>query len=332
MTRELTSAPTAPVSAPTRGTGRHPGLLATLVRARWSYLYLLPFVLLTGAFVLYPIGASLVYTVFKWDGIGSPSAFVGLTNFVNVMNDDFFWKAVTHSLIYTAVLVPVQLLLALVLAVVLNDRKLRFSTFYRSLFFLPAVMSPAIIGVIFQLLISNFGQGLGEVFGTKLGLLADPKTALGVVIAIGIWNTLGYNLIYFLAALQTIPEELYEAGRIDGASWFQLFRHITIPGLATIGPIIVFLAIIGSLQVFDLVQVLTGGGPYFATSVVNTYIYQMAFGGAGSGGVPVTPDVGLASSAAFLYGLLLIAIAAVQAIVLGRMRRRAQPTGEVTTA
>lgn len=286
----------------------------------WSYLYIFPFAVLTAAFVLYPIAASLVYTVFRWDGIGVPTDFVGFGNFANVAQDPIFWQSIGNSLIYTTVLVPVQLVLALALALVLNDRKLRFSTFYRSLYFLPVVISPAIIGVVFQLLLANFGQGIGQLFGSQLGLLSDPRTALGVVITIGIWNTLGYNLVYFLAALQTIPEELYEAARIDGASAAQLFRYVTIPGLSTIGPIIVFLAVIGSLQVFDLVQVLTGGGPFFATSVVNTYIYQKAFGG--SGGVAVTPDVGLASAAALLYGLLLMAIAIAQAVAIARVRHR----------
>lgn len=298
----------------------------TIVRHRWSYLYIAPFCILTAVFVLYPIGASMVYAVFRWDGIGQLSNFVGLDNFREVLRDDIFWGSVRHSFVYTAVLVPVQLVLALVLALVLNDRGLRFATFYRAIFFLPAVMSPAIIGVIFQLLLSNFGQRIGQWAGTDIGLLSDPKTALGVVVVIGIWNTLGYNLVYFLAGLQTIPEELYEAARIDGANRFQLFRHITVPGLAGIGPIIVFLAVIGSLQVFDLVQVLTGGGPFFATSVVNTYIYQKAFGGASSSGV-ITPDVGLASAASLFYGLLLMVVAGLQAIVMARRARQRNEGG-----
>jgi multiple sugar transport system permease protein len=298
---------------------------------RWSYLYLLPFVVLTLTFVIYPIAASIVYTLYRWDGIGAPSAFVGLDNFTRVVQDSIFWQSVGHSFVYTLVLVPVQLVLALVLALVLNDRSLRFATFFRAVFFLPAVMSPAIIGVIFQLLLSNFGQQIGEVFGTRLGLLSDPSTALGVVIVIGIWNSLGYNLVYFLAGLQTIPEELYEAARLDGANALQLFRHVTLPGLASIGPIIVFLAVIGSLQVFDLVQVLTGGGPFFATSVVNTYIYQKAFGGAASGGIPLTPDVGLASAASLFYGLLLMALAIVQAVILARLRAQNAPAKEATS-
>lgn len=293
-----------------------------MVEARWSYLYLAPFVVLTVAFVVYPIFASLGYTLFRWNGIGSPSNFVGLDNFSAILGDEIFWKSVRNSVVYTVVLVPVQLFLALVLALVLNDRNLRFSTFYRSVFFIPAIISPAIIGVVFQLLIGNAGPVLNKVFNTQIGVLADPSTALLVVIIIGIWSTLGYNLVYFLAGLQTIPEELYEAARIDGANAPQLFRHITIPGLRTIGVIVVFLALIGSLQVFDLVQVLTGGGPYFATSVVNTYIYQMAFGSSAAGGIPVTPDVGLASAASFFYGILLLAVAAVQALAIGRLRGR----------
>ncbi len=313
------------VGHPVTAAGRQPETgWRRAVRNKWSYLYIAPFCVLTVTFVLYPIFASLGYTLFRWDGIGAPSTFVGLENFSRVTQDSIFWKSVWHSVLYTLVVVPVQLLLALVLALVLNDKGLKFGTFLRAVYFLPAVMSPAIIGVIFQLLLSNFGQGIGELFGTRLGLLADPGTALGVVIVIGIWNTLGYNLVYFLAGLQTIPEELYEAARIDGAGSVQLFRHVTVPGLSSIGPVIIFLAVIGSLQVFDLVQVLTGGGPFFATSVVNTYIYQKAFGGAGSGGIPLTPDVGLASAASLFYGLLLMVLAVAQALVLARLRSRAR--------
>jgi ABC-type sugar transport system permease subunit len=310
----------AAVSPPRPARGRLP---ARIRRNVWSYVYVLPFCVLTATFVLYPIGASIGYTVFRWDGIGEPTAFVGADNFVRVVEDPIFWTSVRNSVVYTLVLVPLQLLLALVLALILNERGLRGATFFRSVFFLPAVMSPAIIGVIFQLLITQGGRGISDLLGAKGGLLADPRTALATVIAIGIWNTLGYNLVYFLAGLQTIPDELYEAARIDGASQRHLFRHITIPGLRAIGAIIIFLAVIGSLQVFDLVQVLTGGGPYFATSVVNTYIYAKAFGGAVSGGAPTVPDVGLASAASLLYGVLLMLLAVGQALVLARARKRA---------
>lgn len=320
--------------AAARGRGLRGG---DLRRVGWSYVYLAPFVVLVALFTLYPIGASLVYALFEWNGIGDLDRYVGLDNFRAVVDDEVFWRSFGHSFLYTAVLVPVQLLLALVLAVVLNNPRLRFSTFYRSVYFVPAVMSPAIIAVVFQLLLSNFGCRLGELLdgvglpGRRVDWLADPSTVMWVIIAIGIWNTLGYNLVYFLAGLQSIPAERYEAAAIDGAGAWSKFWHVTLPGLREVGLIIVFLAVLGSLQVFDLVQVLTGGGPYFASSVVNTYIYQHAFGGgltAGGAGTAVQPNVGFASAASFFYGLVLMVITLAQAFVMYRVRRRGRDGSE----
>jgi ABC-type sugar transport system permease subunit len=298
---------------------------------RWSYLYIAPFVVLVATFTIYPIFASLGYTLYEWNGVGNPTRFVGLENFARVARDAIFWESFGHTFLYTAVLVPVQLLLALVLALVLNDRRLRFSTFYRAVYFLPAVTSAAIIGVVFQLMLSNFGDSISELLVNlrllphRIDWLGDPHAVLWIIIAIGIWNTLGYNLVYFLAGLQTIPAELYEAARIDGAAALAQFRHVTVPGLREVGLIILFLAILGSLQVFDLVQVLTGGGPYYASEVVNTYIYHQAFGGgsfAGGGGAAIQPNVGFASAASFFYGLILLGITALQALTWRAVRRR----------
>jgi multiple sugar transport system permease protein len=150
--------------------------------------------------------------------------------------------------------------------------------------------------------------------------LADPHFAFGIIIAVGIWHTFGYNLVYFLAGLQTIPEDLYEAARMDGAGKTAQFRHITIPMLRGVGAVILILAIIGTFQIFDIVQIITGGGPYFATEVVNTYIYHLAFGG--SNAAAVQPDVGLASAASFFYGLLLIVFSVIQVVVLRSLVRR----------
>jgi ABC-type sugar transport system permease subunit len=306
---------------------------ASVKANRWSYVYIAPFTVLVAVFTIYPIIASLGYTLYQWNGIGSPTAYVGLQNFRQVLHDGIFWRSFGHTFLYTAVLVPVQLFLALVLALVLNSRKLRFSTFYRSVYFLPAVISPAIIAVVFQLLFSNFGTNISQqliklhIISKPIDWLGDPHFVLWIIIVIGIWNTLGYNLIYFLAGLQTIPEDLYEAATLDGAGSRAQFWHVTIPGLREVGMIIVFLAILGSLQVFDLVQVLTGGGPYFASSVVNTYIYQEAFGGgfsAGGGGTAVQPNVGFASAASFFYGIILLAITAGQALALAYVRKRRQ--------
>jgi ABC-type sugar transport system permease subunit len=309
-------------------------ILQQIIANRWSYVNLAPFVVLVAAFTIYPLFASLGYTLYEWNGIGNPTQYVGLANFQRVVADSVFWQAFGHTFLYTAVLVPVQLALALILALVLNDQRLRFSTFYRAVYFIPAVTSAAIIGVVFQLMFSNFGEAISHalasahVVSRPVDWLGDPRVVLWIIIAVGIWNTLGYNLVYFLAGLQTIPKDLYEAARMDGAGAIRQFIHVTIPGLREIGLIILILAILGSLQVFDLVQVLTGGGPYYASEVVNTYIYHQAFGGGsfggGGGGAAIQPNVGFASAASFFFGCIVLVLTAAQALAWRWVRRRRQ--------
>jgi ABC-type sugar transport system permease subunit len=324
----------SPEPAPERSDRRTLTRWRAIRSSAWSYAYLAPFFGLVAVFTIYPIFASLGYTLYEWNGVGNPTRYVGLQNFARVLHDSIFWESFGHTFLYTAVLVPVQLFLALVLALVLNNRRLRLSTFYRTIYFIPAVTSAAIIGVVFQLMLSNFGDSINEVLlrwrllPQRIDWLGDPHAVLWIIITIGIWNTLGYNLVYFLAGLQTIPADLYEAAQIDGAGAVNQFRHITVPGLRAVGLLILFLAILGSLQVFDLVQVLTGGGPFFASEVVNTYIYHQAFGGGsfgGGGGAAVEPNVGFASAASFFYGLLLLALTGMQALVWRWTRMRQRP-------
>ncbi|MER5915386.1 sugar ABC transporter permease [Streptomyces sp. NPDC001982] len=324
---------TAAPSPPTRGPGAAPapppsktGLWHRLKAGRWSYLYLAPLLALLLTFVVYPIFGSLAYTFYRWNGIGSPEDFVGLDNFRQIMHDSIFWRAVGHTFVYAIIVVPVQLVIALVLALVLNNKKLRFSAFYRTLFFLPVVTSPAVVGVVVQLILSNFGDTLNgwlldaHLIDRPVDWLGNPTIALGIIVLVGIWQTLGYNLVYFLAGLQTIPEDIYEAAKIDGAGRLRTFVHITVPLLRPVGLMIVILAFIGSFQVFDLVQVLTGGGPYFGTEVVNTYIYHLAFGG--NQAQATEPNVGLASAASFFYGLLLIGFSVLQVLIFRSIAKR----------
>ena len=291
----------------------------------WSYVYLAPMVLLLLAFIIYPNIASLGYTLYQWNGIGDPAGYVGLDNFVQVIRDPFFWGAFQHTLVYTLVLVPIQLVLALILALILNNPKLRFSTFYRAVYFIPSVTSPAIIAIVIQLMITNFGDDLNNtlihlhLFSQHVDWLGDPRFALGIIIALGIWLGLGINLVYFMAGLQTIPMELYEAARIDGAGNVTRFIYITIPLLRSIGLVIVILAILGSLQVFDLVLVMTNGGPYGATEVVNTYIYHQAFGDAR---LNLQPNVGFASAASLFYGVVLMGLSIAQIFIFRSINRQ----------
>ncbi len=276
-------------------------------------------------FVVYPLVASIEITLYNWDGIGRPTRYVGLDNFVRVAHDPMFWNAFKHTFEYAGVLVPIQLTLALILALVLNNPSLRGATVYRAVYFSPVVTSAALVGIVVSLLLTSLGQPFNAEL-IRLGLvhqpidwLGSPTFALPTIIVVGIWHTLGYNLVYFLAGLQSIPRDLYEAAAVDGADAWHRFWDVTVPMLREVGAVILFLAILGSLQVFDLVLVMTGGGPYYASEVVSTYIYHFAFTPAA---VQAQANVGYASAAAFFMGVLVMGLTGLQLLAVATMRRR----------
>ncbi len=311
-------------SNPQRGVARRQ-LGRRMREHAWGYVMLLPLIVLTLTFVIYPIFGSIRYAFYNWDGFGEPEQFVGLRHFITVANDKYFWNAFQHTITYTVVLVPVQLLLALILALVLNDPRLRFSNFYRAVYFLPVVTSAAVIGVVLGLMFArisaNFPQWMidAKLVNPMLGIVNDPRLIMPTIIAVGIWHTLGYNMVYFLAALQSVPRELYEAATMDGAGRWAKFAHITIPMLRPIGTIITFLAILGSLGVFDIVWVLNKGGPFYASDVVSTYIYGYTFTSTRGGS---TANYGYASAAALFMSTLVLGLTALQIIVVRRANRQ----------
>ena len=287
-----------------------------LKKYHWQYLFVLPMIILFLAFTVYPLLDSVRYTFYDWNGIGAPKDFVGFEHYINITKDYFFWNAFKNTFIYTAVLVPIQLLLALVLAVILNSRKLKAKNAFRGIFFSPVVTPPAIIGVVFVLLINTAGIDINKklislgLLERPIDLLGDPRTVLGVVIAIGIWIGLGYPMLYFLAALQSVNQELYDAARVDGAGNVALFWHITLPMIRPILVIVFLLTTLHSLRVFDMVQVMTQGGPYFSSEVVGTYIYRYAFRINAVGDSDAA--LGYASAAAFYMGVVVMFISLLQ--------------------
>ncbi len=290
----------------------------------WGYLFLAPMLILTLTFVIYPIFGSVRIAFYNWDGIGNPTQYVGLRHFMGVAKDPWFWGALKHTVIYAAVLVPVQLFLALILALLLNNSRLKGVNFFRALYFMPVVTSGAVVGVVINLLFGNFASGLSApliklgLISTPLDLLGSPSLALGCIIAVGIWHTLGYNLIYFLASLQAVPEELYEAAEVDGASKVQRLVHVTLPSIRPMMVIIVFMAILGSLGQFDLVKTMTDGGPYYASDLVSTYIYSYAF--ASSHGMSQS-NYGLASAASLFMSLMVFGFTMLQLLAIKVSRK-----------
>jgi len=232
-------------------------------------------------FVLLPVALAAVYSFFRWNGLEALTDFIGLENYRRALSDPVFIGAIGHNLFVVGMSLIVQGPIAIGVALLLN-RKLRGRTFFRVIIFIPYVLSEVIAALSWKLLLQPAGPfdsflhavGLG---GLKQLWLADGNVVLWVLFAVLTWKYVGFAIILFLAGLQGVPADLEEAGRIDGASWWQIQRHITIPLLAPTIRIWAFLSIIGSLQLFDMVWVLTGGGPAGATTTMATYMVQFGF-------------------------------------------------------
>ncbi len=245
------------------------------------WLFLAPSVALIGVFVVYPILAVIYYSLTDYDII-RPPVWVGLDNFVKVFQDGTFWLALTHSFIYLLV-TPTLIALSIALAIVVN-RKLRGIQIYRALYFVPAVSGSIAIGLSWRWLFDRNGiinsvlQSWG-VIHEPIQWLAEPGLVLPIAMLLTIWAGIGYYSVIFLAGLQNIPEELYDAARIDGCSDLQKHWHVSLPGLR---PQIVFVAVISSLaalKVFDEIYVLTGrtGGILDSGVTMVFYLWRQAF-------------------------------------------------------
>jgi len=254
-------------------------------------LFVSPALALYMVFVLLPIALAGYYGFYHWNGLGAVTDFVGLNNYVLAFQDEIFQKAVLHNGIFIALSLIVQLPLGLGLALLLN-RKLRGRAALRTVFFAPYVLSEVITAVIWLLMLQP--DGLVDQFLRAVGLgglvhlwLADLKLVLYTMFVVITWKYLGFGIILFLAGLAGIPEELRQAASIDGASDLQAIRHVTLPLLGPTIRIWAFLSIIGSLQLFDLIWIMTLGGPASSSNTMVVYLidhgfrrYQFGYGSA----------------------------------------------------
>ena len=244
------------------------------------YAFISPFYVLFGFFFLAPSLIALVLSLFRWDGINDPR-FVLARNYGRLLSDKVFAQAVANTAIYAIASLFIVIPLALVLAVLLNSKSLRFSNVWRAMYVTPVVTSTVAITLVFQILYSR-DTGIVNAPLIFLGLepiywLGDRSWVKVAIIILITWRSTGLLTIYFLAGLQSIPEELYEAASIDGASMLQKFFRITIPMLR---PIILFVSIIvllSSIQIFDESQILTRGGPANASMSVVQFLYERGF-------------------------------------------------------
>jgi len=274
----------------------------------WAYLFVLPQFVFFIAFTIYPIVMSYVYSLFKWSGIGPLKLFVGWDNYVRVLQDERFWNAFQNTFIYVAGTTILLLPTTLLMAVVLNRGVQKGKVLYRVIYFLPVITTTAIVGLIMRSIFGNKNALLNELL-MAIGLLDEPypwltraSSAMIIVILVGAWKFFGMMMVYWLAGLQSLPSDVYEAASIDGCGPVQSFRYITVPLLLPIGAVILLLSVVSGLHVFDLVKTLTEGGPYYGTDVMDLYIYRYAFDSSGP------PAFGYASAAGIVFGLSILVI------------------------
>ena len=280
---------------------------------RWApYIFVAPFVVLFCTFGLYPLIKSVVLSLFITSGPDSQK-FVGLDNFAFLLTDPDFWKALGNTVVFALFSVFLQLPLSLGLALLLNRKRLRGRNLFRLCFFSPRLVGMVFVGVLFSLIFaSRFGLmnvALHWAFDAPLDTewLNNPRLVMPCLVLTALWMYVGFNMVYFLAALQGIDQVLYEAATVDGANAWQRFRHVTLPGIKPVAVFVVVLSTIGSFQLFELPYLMLGNsrGPDAAGLTLVMYLFENGF---------VTGDLGYASAIGWSLALIVLVLA------LGQMR------------
>jgi multiple sugar transport system permease protein len=308
-------------------------------RAGW--VFILPAVILFATFLFGPVLFAFFISLHKWELVRPEREFIGFDNYRAIFNDDNFWIAFRNTTWYAAGVVPAQTITGLVLAVLAN-RKIRGKTFFRTAFYFPSISSSVVISIIFIWMYSNHGlvNYLLELFGfptprppwlsnpkgviaqglNAIGIedvsvwLAGPSVALLAIMMLNVWTTTGTMMVIFLAGLQDIPGDAYEAAALDGASRWRMFRDITVPLLKPVTAFVVTIGLIGTFQVFDQIWVMSAGGPQKTTTTLAYLIYTEAFQ-FGNG-------FGYASAIAVILFMIILALYFVQRRITGESAER----------
>jgi ABC-type sugar transport system permease subunit len=251
-------------------------------RYRAAIFFVLPALLLYAAFMIYPFLQSIYFSFTDWNGVRPTKNWIGLDNYRELIGDPLLWLSLRHNVIWVVIGTIAPLVIGLLLAMLLWSRPPGF-TLFRTIIFMPQVLSAVVIGIIWNWIYNPmFGNlnklldaiGLEEV---SRGWLGDPDFALYAVLVAAIWATIGFVFVIFLAGLQNVSKDLLEAATVDGANAWQRFWDVTVPQLSNVINVVTAILLIGGFNVFDVIFVMTGGGPANATEVIATYTYKEAF-------------------------------------------------------
>jgi multiple sugar transport system permease protein len=289
-----------------RATVRRSPRYTRLGRHARAYLFLVPSGLILAVFVGYPIVESLWMSLHNWSFFATVQPYIGLQNYRTLWHDSRFWNDLRNTAIYTGAVVPLQVGLGLALAVALQ-RNTFINKFFRSVYFFPVISSLATMGIVWKFLldpeIGVINHAMESVGLPDLDFLQSTTWALPAVIFVGVWKSVGFSMVIFIAALQDVPEPLLEAAVLDGAGPWDRFRRVVLPQLR---PSLLFASIIStiaSMQLFDSVYVMTGGGPIFHTETLVTYIYDAAFN---------YSEPGYAAALSWVLFILILAVSMLQ--------------------
>ncbi len=272
-------------------------------------LLLLPGLLIFGIFTVYPIVKLFIMSFFEWDfGSMLSHRFIGLGNYIEVLGDEYFRTVFVNSLVYTIVTVPGQMLVGFLVALLLNQIT-HFKVGYRVMYYLPVITSWVVASLIFKYVFNT--EGLLNYFLTKVIHITSGNirwldtrwSGMTVAMLLGIWKGIGWNMVVFLAALQTVPGDLYEAAAIDGATAWNKLIHVTIPSIRGTVLFALVMLTIGGFNVFTSVKMITGGDPGHQTDVILTWMYHKAFD---------TGKFGYAAALSFITTVVLALLAVVQ--------------------
>lgn len=276
------------------------------------YLYVLPLLLFIAVFTYIPILTSINLSFREWDFLSATKPFVGLDNYRLLISSTEFWNSLKVTALFAFFSVPIRLFLALVLANLLTSEKF-VSRLLRGAFFLPSVTSTVSIAVVFSWVFST-DYGMANALLKSLGMgkiawLQEPHIALWVVIFVNTWKQIGYDIVIYIAGLQAIPQELYDAAAIDGGGRFHVFRRVTMPLVMPTTYFLLVVSVIEAFQVFTIVNVMTKGGPASATDMLVNMLYRVGF---------TLFDIGTGSALAVLLFILLITLSLIKSRIIGR--------------
>ncbi len=245
-----------------------------------AYVFLLPVLVLLAAYLLYPIVATFANSLYKWNGISADKQFIGLQNWIELIHDKGFWQAARNNVSVMVLSLVIQMPIGILLATFLDAGGKKFNIF-KTIWFLPMLMSSVAVGYLFRYALATNGgllSSLSELFGGgKVDILGNQSTALLGVIGVVCWQFIPFYMVYYIAGYSSISADVYEAAVIDGATHTQYILHVALPLLVPTIKSAVILSLIGSLKYFDLVYVMTGGGPGTSTELMATYMYKNSF-------------------------------------------------------